>query len=255
MNYELGYLPDSLGSKVNILERRRSYFSAQHLICISESTKRELLQVYPQLETKCPIEVIHHGCDFTPPEDEHREKVKALGHYILFVGGRQNYKRFFDVLEAFEISKLKTEGFKIVCTGAPFSEVEQAHIKALNLSSQVASLGKVTNAQLSALYEGAHCLVYPSIHEGFGMPLVEAMQHGCPVVACDVSCIPEITSDAAILVPPKAPDALAMALTDICSPEARKKLVERGYRRASIFSWDSSAEAHLAVYRRTAKAS
>jgi len=253
MNYELGYLPAGLGSKINILERKRSYFTAQHLVCISESTKRELLQVYPQLEGRCPIEVIHHGCEFISSTAEHREQATALGKYILYVGGRQSYKRFDDLLHAFNICNLKSEGFRIICTGAPFSEVELSEIRALNLTSKVVSLGKVNQSYLSALYESAHCLVYPSLHEGFGMPLIEAMQHHCPVVACETSCIPEIAANAALLVPKESPEAIAAAIFHLNDPEVRLKIIASGKRRSELFSWDASANAHLKVYRQAAK--
>lgn len=252
MNYELGYLPNNLGARVNILERKLSYFSSHSLICISESTKRELLQVYPQLEGRCVIEVIHHGCEFTPASPEYRKQTEALGPYILFVGGRQNYKRFDDVLHAFIASNLKKEGFKIVCTGGLFTEVELDEIKRLDLSQHVQSLGKVTQAHLSALYESAYCLVYPSVHEGFGMPLIEAMQHSCPVIACDISCIPEITSDAAILVRAQSPDEISSALLKLSDSKVRAEFIEKGLQRANIFSWDKSAASHMAVYRQAA---
>lgn len=249
MNYELGYLPNNLGARVNILERKLSYFSSHTLICISQSTKRELLQVYPLLEDRCLIEVIHHGCEYTPASPEYRKQTEAFGPYILFVGGRQNYKRFYDVLHAFIASNLKKEGFRIVCTGALFTDVEINEIKRLDLSQHVLSLGNVTQAHLSALYESAYCLVYPSVHEGFGMPLIEAMQHSCPVIACNASCIPEITLDAAFLVPPKSPEAIAAALLKLNDAAVRKDLCAKGLKRAGDFSWERSAEAHMAVYR------
>lgn len=253
MNYELGYLPNGLGAKVNILERKKSYFSSQVLICISESTKYELLQVYPQLKGLCGIEVIHHGCEFTPCTLAQRKEIVMLGTFILFVGGRQNYKRFADALHAFNISRLKQEGFKFFCTGASFSRIELNLINALDLSSHVISLGKVSQSYLSALYEAAYCLIYPSVHEGFGMPLIEAMQHSCPVIACDVSCIPEITSDAAILVPAQAPEAISKALWRLGDSSIRSTLIEKGLKRADVFSWEKSAESHMAVYRQAAQ--
>lgn len=249
MNYELGYLPRNFGAKINILERKRSYFASESLVCISEQTKNELLEVYPQLQGRAQINVIHHGCEFIHATLPDRTKASALGQYILFVGGRQNYKRFEDLLLAFEASSLKLENFKIVCTGAVFSEGEMEQIRKLNLLNQVVSLGKVSQSHLSALYESAYCLAYPSVREGFGMPLIEAMLHSCPVIACNVSCIPEITADAALLVQPTSPESISAALFGLSDAKIRKSFVEAGLKRAALFSWVKSAQAHMDVYR------
>jgi glycosyltransferase involved in cell wall biosynthesis len=252
MNYELGYLPKNFGATINILERKRSYFDAQSLICISEQTKKELLEIYPQLRERVQIDVIHHGCEFVHSTPTDRIEASALGRYILFVGGRQNYKRFDDLLYAFETSVLKHEGFKIVCTGAPFSDNESEQIRKLNLEKQVVPLGKVSPPYLSALYESAYCLVYPSLHEGFGMPLIEAMQHSCPVIACNISCMPEIAADAAILVPPRSPESIGAALIKLQDASVRANQIDLGLKRAGDFSWDQSAQAHMAVYKQAA---
>jgi glycosyltransferase involved in cell wall biosynthesis len=252
MNYELGYLPKNFGAKINILERKRSYFGSQSLICISEQTKNELLEIYPQLKGRTQIDVIHHGCEFTRSTAQDRIAANALGQYILFVGGRQNYKRFDDLLYAFEAGILKHEGFKIVCTGAHFSDDELAQITKLNLVKEIIPLGKVSHSYLSALYESAYCLVYPSLHEGFGMPLIEAMQHSCPVIACNISCMPEIAADAALLVSPQSPEAIGAALLKLSDVSIRANQIDLGTKRAKHFSWDQSAQSHMAVYKQAA---
>jgi glycosyltransferase involved in cell wall biosynthesis len=245
MNYELGYVQPGAKATINVLERKLSYFTADALICISESTRRELLEVYPALAGRCPIHVVHHG--FTPlaatPEDA---GAPSAGRYVLYVGARGGYKRFDDCLEGFHLSGLWRDGTRLLCTGSPFNDAETACIAALGLTDHVSAVGKVSSSRLAHLYRHAHCLVYCSTHEGFGLPLLEAMHCGCPVVACNTSCMPEITGDAALLVQPESPGDISRALCDIDA--RRADLVARGHARLDAFSWDKSAEKHMNIY-------
>lgn len=248
MNYELGYVVPSLGAKLNIAERRRSYFTADGLICISTSTRDELLQVYPELRHRCPIRVIHHGLTRLPPGEVQPGAVPSGPGYVLYVGGRQSYKRFEDALQGFWQSGLAAEGYKLLCTGQKFSELEQARIDSFGLPGTVLAVGNISESHLAALYENAHCLVYPSIHEGFGLPLVEAMASSCPVICCDTSCMPEIAGNAALLVPPQSPEAIAQALLTLLVPDVRALHVASGLARADTFSWATSAAKHMELY-------
>ncbi|MDN3920952.1 glycosyltransferase family 4 protein [Roseateles violae] len=254
LNYELGYVQASFGAKVNILERRISYFTADALICISESTKRELLEVYPQLQARCPIHVIHHGMSELKSSPEAQRIVDTHGKFVLYVGGRSGYKRFDDALAGFHISGLWKQDYKLLCTGQAFTAQERIDIERLGLSGVVDCVGNVDSPLLAALYASAHCLLYPSIHEGFGLPLIEAMQCRCPVVCADISCMPEIVGDAAILVRPQTPDDIAQALLSLMDPQIRGMHIERGLTRAAQFSWDRCAAQHADIYQQVALA-
>jgi glycosyltransferase involved in cell wall biosynthesis len=126
------------------------------------------------------------------------------------------------------------------------SEV-QAAIHRLRLTSRVDMVGYVSKEDLAGLYRGAECMVFPSHYEGFGLPVLEAMGSGTPVVATTAGAIPEVAGDAAVLVPPGEPDALAdgvrQALTE------RDRLVAAGLERARRFRWASVAQRTLAVYK------
>lgn len=254
LNYELGYVPTGLGVHFNVLERKLSYFTADALICVSNSTRMELLQVYPRLQDRCPIHVIHHGFTrLTDAEQTFRAPAHS-GPYVLYVGGRWGYKRFDDALLAFKESSLWRDGVKLICTGTPLQAEETKRIAALGLSEHIVNVGRADDAMLGALYAGAHCLVYPSIHEGFGLPLLEAMSCGCPVIACNTSCIPEIAGDAALLVKPSSPGEIAAAMLSLQEQALRSKLIAAGKARAATFSWDESAQRHMDVYRTLARA-
>jgi len=108
----------------------------------------------------------------------------------------------------------------------------------------------VDDASLATLYRGAVALALPSRYEGFGMPVVEAMAHGCPVVTSTAACLPEVAGGAAVLVPPDDVDALAAALAALLGDDARRAaLTASGRKRAAAFSWRASAEAHMVAYR------
>lgn len=252
MNYELGFISTGFGARLNIAERKLSYFTADALICISQSTRDELLQVYPALERRCQIHVVHHGkTRFTtvagaaPPAQP--------GSYVLYVGARAGYKRFEDALAGFHASSVWRDGLKLICTGAPLQRAELDQIKSLGLSAHVLCVSGADEAALAALYSGAHCLVYSSIHEGFGLPLLEAMSHECPVVACNVSCMPEIAGDAALLVQPCSPQDISSAILALHDPGLRARLIAAGKARTKQFSWDRCAAQHMEIYAALAR--
>jgi len=118
------------------------------------------------------------------------------------------------------------------------------------LEGRVVHLGYVREEDLPALVSGAAALVYPSLYEGFGLPVLEAMACGIPVITSNVSALPEVAGDAALLVDPRSREAIAAAMRSILDePRLRERLIEAGLRRASGFSWRRTAEGTLAAYR------
>lgn len=255
LTYELGILGAGLKASLNILERRRSYFNADAIICISENTKKDLLEVYPLLSGRCPIHVIYHG--FTTPDFSEQQLPGYLraGRYLLYVGGRKNYKNFELALRGFVESDVWREGVKLVCTGSSFSEQELSTFRQMGVEHALVSAGLVDEDELFSLYRHAHCLLYTSRYEGFGLPLIEAMSVGCPVVGSNVSCIPEIVGSAGLLVDADSPDQVARAIMNLDKQSVRDSVVTEGLLRASQFSWDTSASEHMKVYSSMASGS
>ena len=118
------------------------------------------------------------------------------------------------------------------------------------ISDRIHLIGYVTDEQLQALYHSATVYVHPSLFEGFGLPVLEAMAAGCPVVTSSISSLPEVAGDGAILVPPSDERALASALNDVLSDqEARGALSRAGLKRSSEFTWERTAQLTMDVYR------
>jgi glycosyltransferase involved in cell wall biosynthesis len=127
-----------------------------------------------------------------------------------------------------------------------FSEVER-----LGLREEVIFAGYVSDAELAAYYSSAIALILPSLYEGFGLPLVEAMACGCPVIASNCSSLPEVAGDAGLFVDPHDIDGLAQAMRrTVTEPALREQLMAKGFERVQHFSWDRAAQETLRVYRK-----
>lgn len=226
---------------------------ADHVLCISESTKRDLVELLDYPEEK--ISVVHLGYEkFSEPFRQ--ERVKIVGQsqsepYLLYVGSRAEYKNFNSLLRAISNSRELRENFGLVSFGGgPFSSAEKKLIEELGYPE-----GRVTQVSgnddtLACLYANAAAFVYPSLYEGFGIPPLEAMSLGCPVLCSNTSSLPEVVGDAAELFDPSRIDSISDAIQRVMESSTRKAdLIARGRVRSAKFSWARCAEETLAVYR------
>ena len=233
---------------------RRSIARADHLICISDATRREFLALFPDYDTR--VSVVHHGFDRARFQRRLRNTGEALSPsgrpFLLYVGLRGTYKNFEGLLKAVASSPILKAGFDLVAFGGmAFSTDEQETINQLGFQhGQI----RQTNGDDEALlrhYREAACFVYPSIHEGFGFPPLEAMAAGCPVASSQTSCMPEIIGDAAAYFDPMSPDSMAIAILSVVGSKERcSELVSLGYQRIERYSWDRCARETLDIYRR-----
>lgn len=219
----------------------RSLKRAARILTVSEWTKTELVGRYRLDPAR--VVVTHNGVDaaFSPhgPSPEGPP-------YLLFVGALRSRKDPVTALEA--LARLPSD-MRLVMIGPAKGESGRVHetISRLHLEHRVDLLGHVSQDELSAYYRGAQCFVLPSLYEGFGLPVVEAMASGTPVVSTDVTAIPEVAEGAAILVPTQNPDALADGVLRALGE--RDRLVAAGLERAQRFSWSEMCRRTLAVYR------
>ncbi|HEX2770019.1 MAG TPA: glycosyltransferase family 1 protein [Geobacteraceae bacterium] len=227
---------------------------ADAIVTISHSSKKDIVSCCRIAEDK--VHVIHLGVDtrFVPDTAEENDFARSLpGRYILNIGTLEARKNLPRLLEAYVIARRKGLPHKLLIGGARgwrlsnLAGIVEKHA----LGNDVVFLGFVEDADLPALYRKADFFVYPSIYEGFGMPILEAMACGTPVITANCSSMPEVAGDAALLVDPLDPEEIAARILDLAgSADLRRSLREKGIQRASRFSWEKTAQETLAVYER-----
>jgi alpha-1,3-rhamnosyl/mannosyltransferase len=226
---------------------------ANHIIAISESTRRDLVRFFGVSENR--ITVTHLAADerFRPLDSQQRENtIRTYGlpeRYILCLGINKPHKNLIFLLEV--LHELRTEA-KLVLAGKEDPRYLQVREEArrLGLDDRVVFLGDVPEQDLPMIYNCAEVFVFPSLYEGFGLPVLEAMACGTPVICSNTSSLPEIVGDAAICLHPQDRGAWVAALTELLeNQQLRAELKAKGLARAARFSWQEAARQTMAVYR------
>lgn len=235
---------------------QQAILKASGVIAISASTLQDLRTCFGN-SLKMPLRVVHLGVDdafYAGPDQAEPVRCKYdLESYILFVGTLQYRKNLERVIAAFAEVKRRTRlPHKLVLAGRDGwgAELVYAAVAAAGLEREVVFPGYVAQADLPGLYAAADLFVYPSLHEGFGLPLLEAMASGTPVLTSRAYSIPEVAGDAAVYVDPldmtSLTEGLRLALQD---KTLRETLVRRGAARAAAFSWETTVRQTVAFYR------
>ncbi len=242
------YFPDATKVQKN---KAHSVHRADHVICISENTKRDLIELFSVPEKR--ISVVYLGCSLASTSRKNTGELTSYPMpYILYVGSRRGYKNFERLLRAYAGSFFLKSNFAVVCFGGgAFSASELALMRSLGISKGNIRHLSGADEMLAGLYSSAAAFVYPSLYEGFGIPPLEAMSLGCPVVCANTSSIPEVVGDAAELFNPSDEAEIRAAIERVVSTsEYAAMLVEKGRRRAGLFSWEKCAKNTLSVYRK-----
>lgn len=224
-----------------------------HVLCISESTRRDLLERHGLPEDR--VSVTHLACNALPEAGPDVRELVGDGAYLLYVGARSHYKNFYGLLEAYAASAWLQGNFRLVCFGGGALTVgERSRMRGLGVPEvSVVQVGG-GDERLASLYRNAAAFVYPSLYEGFGIPPLEAMSAGCPVVCSQTSSIPEVVGDAGEYFDPRQTDSIRSAIERVLqSSEYRQTLIERGQVRQQQFTWKRCATETLDVYRRLVK--
>lgn len=233
----------------------RTIKNVDSVITISMSTKCDVMKYLKAPEEK--IKVVYNGVNegFKPLNekeiDDFRQKYNLNFPFILYVGVLQPRKNIPTLIKAYY--KIKKEGMKhkLIIAGGKgwkYKEIFET-VERFNLQKDVIFTGHVLDADLPKLYNAADLFVFPSIYEGFGLPPLEAMACGCPVITSNTSSLPEVVGDAGIMVDPYDVDGLAKAMGEVLTNESIKQdMIKKGLERAKIFSWEKCAKETLEVY-------
>jgi glycosyltransferase involved in cell wall biosynthesis len=230
------------------LSTRWNARAAAHVLADSQATRSDLISRYGATPDR--ITVAYPGRDeaLTPVRDPAeieaaRARYGIVGDYFLYVGTLQPRKNLARVISAF--AALELPGTVLVLAGKRGWLYDDlfAQVRSMGLEGRVLFPGYVSAGDKAALMSGALAFVFPSLYEGFGLPVIEAQSCGCPVIASTTSSLPEVAGDAALLVDPHDPAAIAAAMHRVTvEPALRGHLVERGFANARRFSWTACAQ-------------
>ena len=220
---------------------------ADHVICISKNTQNDLINLLGVQPEK--TSVVYLGTN-SIERSGHATTSKREKPYLLYVGQRAGYKNFKTLLETFAASDDMKNRFDLICFGGgKFNNSELQQIARLGVSTTNVIQTHGNDEKLARLYANATAFVYPSLYEGFGIPPLEAMRHGCPVICSDTSSIPEVVGEAGCYFDPSNHRSLKDAIDAIISNEQfRGDIIARGFERAKDFTWEECARNTLDVY-------
>ena len=228
--------------------KHASAHRADHVICISNSTKRDVMETLNLPEHKVTVTHLASSFSHRPQHEERRDNSRKP--FVLYVGDRGLYKNFARLVAALGGSRLLRDIDLHCFGGGDLKADEWQTIDAAGVARERIVHHQGSDEQLADLYAAAECFVYPSLYEGFGIPPLEAMQCGCPVVCSNTSSIPEVVGDAGVYFDPLDVDAIRHAVESVVSSEPLKSALRaKGTVRARKFSWDRCAAETAAVYR------
>lgn len=220
---------------------------ADKIIAVSKSTKNDIMEMFGIADDK--IEVIYHGSSLSYDKKQ-KTSLQLPSKYILFVGNRDAYKNFSNSLEGIAPALRENKDLYFICVGKTgFQKHEQERIEKLNISSQVLSFIKVDDKDLSVLYAHALFFIFPSLYEGFGIPILEAWSCGTAIALSDTVCFKEIAQDNALYFDPNNIDAITEIVFEMLkNQDLREEFVRKGQKRLADFSWEKTVEQTMKLY-------
>lgn len=230
-------------------EKQASFERSDLIISISHQTKADMLNFFKLDEKK--IKVTHLAADSPIPDHLIIMPAPRPRPFLLYVGIRLKHKNFFRMVKAFSRSRFLMKEFDLVAfSPLNFSREEVVLFQELGFRPGQIRWEKGDDDRLAGFFRTAHAFVYPSVYEGFGIPPLEAMSYGCPVVCSNSSSLPEVVGDSALCFNPLDEEEMTVQLEKIGSESSlSRELRSKGYERIKVFSWKKTAEETLSIYR------
>lgn len=259
--YDMTYLrfPETMNeSNLRRIRKDIGYSVARsdRIVTISEFSKSEIHELLEVPEEK--IDVVYSAPSIATGAADFQivqERLKIHKPYLLYVGTIEPRKNLIRLIQAFDwLKREKQIPHQLILAGGGGWKTEEIHqaAEAAQLGREIQFTGYISSEEKNALYQNADAMVFPSLYEGFGMPPLEAMLFGCPVICSDAASLPEIVGEAAELVDPLDVQAIADGIWHVLSNrDYRRSLIEKGAQQALRFSWDRSAEKMIQIYKET----
>jgi glycosyltransferase involved in cell wall biosynthesis len=226
--------------------QKQSIERADKIVAVSHTTKQELIDIWDINPQK--ITVIYHGIDQNKLNIPETKRI-IDNPYILYVGERRAYKNFDRFITAFSNISFKHPLLKLICTGQKLTNDEINKFRTLKIDEKVIHI-PANEIVMKRLYNDAEMFVYPSLSEGFGMPVLEAMVQNCVVVLSNTSCLPEIAGNAGTYFDPYSIDDISGKIELVLnSPSMREEKKHLGQQNTSRFSWEETAKKHFDLYK------
>lgn len=225
---------------------------AKKVIAVSQNTKQDLTKFYSTPQEK--IEVVFNGYErkIKNPQGKSQKLMFVRNNpYILYVGTLQPRKNIPTLIKAFKLFSMNNPQFQLVITGKKgwlYDEIFN-EVRNQGLEQKIIFTGYVPDEELPTLYKNAFCFVLPSLYEGFGIPLLEAMSFKCPVISSNTSSLPEIGGDACLYFDPRDENELVEKLEKLKDSKLRDELSKKGSERIKLFSWEKCATQTLEVIK------
>lgn len=249
--YDLIYekYPDTFADAEEVIYRKSQAFKqADHLICISRTTRQDLMYYYAIPDDKISVSYLAYSEHFRAAESS-QINFRVKTPFVLYVGGRSTYKGFSDLVNAYSQWRFRND-VNLVIVGNEWSEQESNLLSRIGIKDRVSLFNNINDRQLCDLYNQAAAFVYPSHYEGFGIPLLEAMACGCPVIASDIPSTREVVDNIPFYFEVAKPEDLENALNACIEKNLRdSEQVKAGLDWVRQYSWQKTAQAFINAYR------
>ena len=233
-------------ANITIGHKKKVITRATRIIAISENTKKDIIEIFNINPQK--IDVIYHSTSMKHFSGKH--KLQIPERFLLFVGDRTPYKNFKRFMETFAQIHEQDKTLFAIYTGSKLKKDEQDMLIGMGIFEYTIHI-KASDQALSELYSRALLFVYPSLYEGFGIPILEAYACHCPVALSNTSCFPEIAGDAAVYFDPYSISSMSEAITKVIyNEEKRSQLIRLGNERLKRYSWEKAAQKTEEAYQK-----